>query len=211
MNAVQKHREKNRSRGLCLYCPSPVQENFVVCRYHREKKRVASCERYLRIKVRQKAAGLCLFCSAPGSGGGDILLCPKHRAKLNSWSLDYYYQHYYGRPHKQRPRRRGPRPPSTALQYPYVGPNDCHDGLDLLLAINQAVPKCLGESVRAEVCQDLAVAILDGTVDLEKIDGAVPRFIRAVRRRFPVKFGPLSLDQPAFRGSNTLLRELVRA
>lgn len=202
LNAVQRHQAKNRARGLCQYCPSPVETGFVVCPYHREKRRAAACEAYLRRKARKKAAGLCLFCAAPGfaGAGAETLLCGRHRAASRSY--------YYGST---------PRPvqgPSVGalqyLQYPYVGSeNRCAEGVDLLLTINQVVPKYLPESVRAEACQDLALAILDGSIELAHLAAVVPAFVRAVDRRYPTKFGPRSLDQSAFRGSKILLHEVL--
>ncbi len=200
MNKVLKSRLKNRSLGLCRYCPTPAAENRSVCLTHLEKRRVYEHQTYPSRKAAKKALGLCLFCLEPGFAGenAEILLCPKHRAKLKGWSLAYYYHH------------RTLTGPSSCLQYPYIGSDNEHaDGLDLLLTIHRAVPMTLPESIRAEVCQDLAVAVLEGTVELSRLGIAIPGFLRAVQRRFPTKFGPRSLDQFAFGEGGRLLRELI--
>ena len=70
------------------------------------------------------------------------------------------------------------------------------DEHEMVRAIDQAVPKSLPEFVRQEVCQELAAAILSGDVDLPRLAAAAPVYTRLVYRRFPSKYGPLSLDRP---------------
>ncbi len=71
------------------------------------------------------------------------------------------------------------------------------DGFDLVLLVDAAVPKTLPEVVRQEVCQDLLLAVLDGTIAAQDLVGSAGEFTAAVFRRYPIKYGPLSLDAPA--------------
>lgn len=77
--------------------------------------------------------------------------------------------------------------------YPYIlgEPRPEHQ---LVLIVNEAVPRGLHESTRADICQDLLVAILDNQIEVEDLPQAVPEFIKRHFRQFPTKYGPISLD-----------------
>jgi hypothetical protein len=196
MNAVGRHRARNRALGLCRYCPNKAADGRTACQGHLDKRRAIERAAYPARKAMKKALGLCLFCSERGYGA-ETLLCVKHR------SLSRRYQ---------GTADIDPSLSEPMLRYPFVRSWDqCADGLDLLLAINRAVPIRLEESVRAEVCQDLAVAILDGSVCLQEISTLVPAFVKAVYRKFPVRFGPLSLDQEMFREGGRMRHEFLAA
>lgn len=85
---------------------------------------------------------------------------------------------------------------TTQMVYPFL----IHDGgrpeHDMLRAINAAVPKHLSPDLRADICQDLCVAVLCGDISLDNIKEGVKATIKEVRRMFPDKYGPLSLDAP---------------
>lgn len=80
------------------------------------------------------------------------------------------------------------------LAYPFL----IHDGgrpeHTLLHRINAAVPKGVMGDLRADICQDLAVGILCG--DFDENDLALPakEMMARIRKLFPSKWGPLSLD-----------------
>jgi hypothetical protein len=57
------------------------------------------------------------------------------------------------------------RPP---MDYPYLTDTTVGDGAELLTIINALVPR-LAESVRADVCQELALSVLIGEVKLEEL------------------------------------------
>lgn len=186
--AITRHRAKNRARGLCRYCPQPTAQSRSVCAYHLEKRRADEARAYPLKKAHKRALGLCFYCSEPGSAGpgATLLLCPKHRGSSNCG-------------HEIPPR----------LQYPFISGLRNDEGFDLLMAIHNAVPKSLPESIRAEVCQDVALLIIEGKLDVNAVASVVPGCIKAVNRQFAPFFAPLSLDQPVFPGSDTLLRELL--
>jgi hypothetical protein len=200
-SAVQRHRERNRAKGLCRYCPDAAAPDHSVCPKHLQKRRSVMHREYITLRDRRRALGFCLFCLNPGfSGYGcKTLLCELHREKLKKWSLSYY----------RRVAGSTGRGTHEPLRYPFLANTDHPiDGIDLLLAINQKVPKHLPPELRAEMGQELAVAILEGKIKLEEIDSHVPKVLKALNREYPIKYGPLSIDQP-IRGSDTLLKEMI--
>ena len=50
---------------------------------------------------------------------------------------------------------------------------------------------------KANLCQDLALAALSGDVEPGKLAQAVPDYVKKIYKEYPLKFGNLSLDQPA--------------
>lgn len=75
-------------------------------------------------------------------------------------------------------------------------PSDANEQHDLLEAIDRTVPKCLPESIRQDVCQDLVVSVLTGDITLDELQGSLPKHIKAVFKFHPTKYSHLSLDQP---------------
>ena len=67
-------------------------------------------------------------------------------------------------------------------------------GARLMLDIEKAVPAGLSPDVRAEVCQDIAVAILEREFRADEIATHIQRFVKRTYKQFPVNYGPLSLD-----------------
>ena len=71
----------------------------------------------------------------------------------------------------------------------------------LVIRINAAVPRSLPEAIRADVCQELAVAIL--TNDITEIDRTtVMHMIRLVMARDEWRFKWVSLSTPITAGSD---------
>ena len=70
------------------------------------------------------------------------------------------------------------------------------DGIPLVELVDSCVPKTLPEHVRAEVCRNLLVSVLEYAVREENVRGHVQEQIKDVFRRYPIKYGPLSLDRP---------------
>lgn len=69
---------------------------------------------------------------------------------------------------------------------------------EILQAVQRVVPAGLSEQVRADVCQDLVVGIFAGDFHLSDIESTAPKYVKRVLRQFANKYGPLSLDAPAF-------------
>lgn len=109
------------------------------------------------------------------------------------------------------------QPPKIPYQnltefYPFISttPNEDHE---LLLAVDALVPKGLNSNTRADVCQDMIVAILSGEATLENIAGQRPKYMKQFFKMFPTKYGHLSLDAPLMLNgeSPTTLGDMVAA
>ncbi len=85
--------------------------------------------------------------------------------------------------------------------YPFISSKVTEEH-DLLLVVHNAVPKGLPAYHRDDICQDLLVAILDGSIRLENLPDEVSRFIKQAYKKFPTKYGPMSLEQPLTKDSD---------
>lgn len=105
----------------------------------------------------------------------------------------------------RRPAKKKREP--MAEYYPFItkAPTEDHD---LLLAVDALVPKSLLNEVRADVCQDMLVAILSGEATLENIKDAPKKYVSQFFRQSPSKYNHLSLDTPMYRGENAGMRTL---
>lgn len=101
-----------------------------------------------------------------------------------------------------------PREPQVVLEYPYIT-TDKNDDTALLIAINSVVPRGLPGNLREDVCQDILVAILEGELPPEDFNIAVPKFLKAARKRYSMPWGTLSLDQPLWDDSTRTLGETI--
>lgn len=84
------------------------------------------------------------------------------------------------------------------LFYPFVihKPKVQDGAYDMMMLVNNAVPKQLPDHIRADICQDLIVSILAGEIDADEIKANVKGFSRKVFEMHPMKYGHLSLDAP---------------
>lgn len=94
-------------------------------------------------------------------------------------------------------RRMLNRKTAERLSYPYMlhRPQDGDGERALLIEVHDAVPKQLPDWLRADICQDLLVAILAGEIDRSELQGSVKIYARKVLQMHPLKYGPLSLDE----------------
>jgi hypothetical protein len=145
-------------------------------------------------------------------------ICPRPW-DLHAIPLEYTYGNGVPwriyKPKKKAPRKWKSRPQTAAdLCYPYLinKPNAAgeNEGLSLVMKIDRAVPKSLPEQIRADICQDLAVAVLCGDVNEGSLEEGSKECVSRMFKMFPAKWGHLSLDQPVPWGdSKTLLRDLI--
>lgn len=70
------------------------------------------------------------------------------------------------------------------------------DGGALIDAVNAIVPRGFEPHARADICQDLLLAILEGEATIEKLRDGSAECIKRYYKLHPGKFGPLSLDAP---------------
>jgi hypothetical protein len=107
----------------------------------------------------------------------------------------------------ERKARRPVFQPLTEF-YPYVTSQNQQEH-DFLLAVEALVPKSLPNWARADICQDMIVAVLTGEATIENIRDAVPRYIKWFFAKEPSKYGNLSLDTPmrnnSFKGARNVM------
>lgn len=65
---------------------------------------------------------------------------------------------------------------------------------ELLRLINEAVPREIPEDRRADICQELAIAVLIGDADAAHLATAWKPMFRKIYKLHPTAYGPLSLD-----------------
>lgn len=108
------------------------------------------------------------------------------------WPTTAFWRTYVGRPRRPRLIDTAPR----SLFYPYLIHKPKGEGgeWDMLVAINNAVPRGLPDHIRADVCQDICVAILAGELQLEDLKGELRGYIRKVTKMHPLKYGDVSWD-----------------
>lgn len=73
---------------------------------------------------------------------------------------------------------------------------DPGDGKSLVEAINEVVPRSLEAHQRADICQDLLLAVLEGETTIEKLKDGSAECVKRYYKLHPGKFGPLSFDAP---------------
>jgi hypothetical protein len=98
-----------------------------------------------------------------------------------------------------------------AEHYPFITGKPSNDH-DLILAVDGLVPKYFPSDVRADICQDMVVAILTGETSLENLRDAPSRYIKDRLRQAPSRYGHISLDAPVMSGdsrSRTLAEMLI--
>ena len=99
--------------------------------------------------------------------------------------------------------------PRELVTYPFVL-GTAREEHDLVLAVNAVVPRYLPEHVRADVCQEMLVALLAGDLLREEIGRRAPEFLRAHNRQAFSKFKFVSLDAPLGH-EGRLLHEILAA
>lgn len=101
-----------------------------------------------------------------------------------------------GRPRKLKEEKEEKSEP--LLYYPYI----VHDPLQmtehekLVMAVNAVVPSTLPEDLRADICQDIIVALLTGELTRERLADSARPFVKEAMKARPIKYGHLSLDAP---------------
>lgn len=79
------------------------------------------------------------------------------------------------------------------------------EGIDLVQTINSLMPKFMPDFMRDDIRQDIMLAILEGE---ELTALTVKRFVADYAKRYPQKWGPLSLDAPM--GNGLTLMDMIK-
>jgi hypothetical protein len=82
------------------------------------------------------------------------------------------------------------------------------ESVGLVARVARAVPYNLPVPMRADVCQDVLIALLEGTATLSRLDDAVEVQIAAYRRLYP-DLKMRSLDAPVSPRDERSLREII--
>jgi hypothetical protein len=80
---------------------------------------------------------------------------------------------------------------------------------DLLALVERAVPSALPDYARADITQDIFLALLEGEMALADLAAGSKVMLAKYRKLFPDKYGPLSLDAPIADGSGTTYMDLL--
>lgn len=87
---------------------------------------------------------------------------------------------------------------SSALIYPYFL-RDVDASTELLARINDAVPRNLPETIRADVCQELALSILSGEAVISNAGECISQHIKKQFAFSPYRYGHVSFDREELR------------
>ena len=89
--------------------------------------------------------------------------------------------------------------------YPYLPEGiTLSDDEELLVTVEQMVPKNIPEQIRGDLCQDLIVGILSGEIKAENLANEISRYVKSTFKRYPMKYCTLSLDLPLTESGFTL-------
>lgn len=90
------------------------------------------------------------------------------------------------------------RPKPELLIYPFLihEPKRPDEGFDLTKFVSDSVPGGLPPDVRADLCQDMIVALLSGDITRDQVAGSVKEFTRRAFKAAPQKYGHVSFDAP---------------
>lgn len=119
--------------------------------------------------------------------------------------LPWRTKEWYGR---HRPSRPAHITAPFSEFWPYVT-RAVQDEHNLLIAVDNIIPRSLHEQTRADICQDVIVSILSGEVSLENLSDTWPVYLKRTFKQYPSKYGHVSLDIPVFDGSKTTLAEVL--
>lgn len=85
----------------------------------------------------------------------------------------------------------------TPPAWPYIAEASPEDkASQLLLTVHQAVPHGLPMELRADICQDIVIAILNGELKETDIQVNLKNFIKKGYKNFGSNYGNISLDAP---------------
>lgn len=102
--------------------------------------------------------------------------------------------------HERRTRKLRQRLAPLATCYPYIREGE---EIELLLLVNEAVPKTIPHEVRADVCQELLLSILTGELTRETFIDHIGAYTREAYKQLGDKYKEISLDAPLYRDGQT--------
>lgn len=152
------------------------------------KKTVA---RYRRLVLQKALTILKCRCGEPIGHRGWCAARYAESPKRQSFVKDYWERYRVANP---RRRKMPAVPRSPLLRYPYIPAAGTRcSGADLLMIVNDAVPRYIAEDVRADICQELLLSIVAGEFSLEEVS----KFVRPIAKRVREQlwdFSAVSID-----------------
>jgi hypothetical protein len=111
--------------------------------------------------------------------------------KRQTFVKDYWERYRIANP---RRRKMPAVPRSPLMRYPYLPMAGTRAaGADLLQIVNDAVPRYIAEDVRADICQELLLAIVAGEFSVDEVSKFVRPIAKRVRERL-WDFSAISID-----------------
>jgi hypothetical protein len=102
------------------------------------------------------------------------------------------YSLFYQRQRGFLPREEGALP----TIWPYIPASTDLTSDDIVLRVHGLVPSTLADDVRAEVGQEIMLAVLEKRLTVEQIPQQLPRFVQRAYRNLREIFGGISLEAP---------------
>lgn len=94
--------------------------------------------------------------------------------------------------------------------YPYTAPGQSEAGIDLLHFVDRIVPRGIPEHIRADVCQDIVLDLLEGRLTRDTVKMYyTSKKIRSVFSFYDLTYRTISLDEPITHNSNTSFKDLL--
>lgn len=95
--------------------------------------------------------------------------------------------------------------------YPFLvhEPSKKDEGFELTKLVNAAVPKWYPADRRADICQDMVVALLMGEITKEDLKENVGSFVSKVMKMHPTKWGHMSLDAPLYEDGGRTMHDTL--
>lgn len=125
--------------------------------------------------------------------------------------VDITYEHgkaKYCDKHRARASRPRDRFNPYDLAYPYaVSPVDSTQAL--MIKINSLVPQGLPGDLRADVCQDVLLAVLEGEIAAEQVAYAIPHYMKGAKKRYYMPWGTIDYTAQRFNdGGNQIIESI---
>lgn len=128
-------------------------------------------------------------------------------SEFTSRSDAAWWRTYKKAPAKPRMFRLGPE----LLIYPFLihEPKRPDEGFDLTKFVSDSVPRGLPPDVRADLCQDMIVALLSGDITRDRVVGSIKEFTRKAFKAGPQKYGHVSFDAPLSEYDGRTLNDIL--
>lgn len=84
--------------------------------------------------------------------------------------------------------------------WPYANPSPNESGADIMALVNSKVRKSIPETLRADICQEIILGVLEGEITLNDVIKQTDIYVRKFWVKHDWKYKTVSLDQQMFSG-----------